>query len=172
MSPWAPFLFTGPQLSQVSRSSPRRITAGFLGFGRIAEATLHRLVAFGITDVLFFTRSQQSGTRSAELLRRYPSLNSLKQVALEKVAQDSDVVFVLTPGGSETHHLVDEAFLRQMKKEAVLVNTSRGTVVDSDALAKALHEKWLWGAGLDVVEGEPKIEADHPLLREPGFAVF
>jgi len=54
-----------------------------------------------------------------------------------------------------------------MKKHAVLVNTSRGTLVDSDALAQALREKWIWGAGLDVVEGEPHIGADHPLVKEP-----
>jgi glyoxylate/hydroxypyruvate reductase len=54
-----------------------------------------------------------------------------------------------------------------MKKHAVLVNTSRGTLVDSDALARALREEWIWGAGLDVVEGEPHIGADHPLVKEP-----
>ena len=60
-----------------------------------------------------------------------------------------------------------EPFLKQMKKTAVLVNVSRGSVVDSDALAKALREEWLWGAGLDVVEGEPNVGKDHPLVREP-----
>jgi glyoxylate/hydroxypyruvate reductase len=54
-----------------------------------------------------------------------------------------------------------------MKKHAVLVNTARGTLVDSDALAQALREEWIWGAGLDVVEGEPHVGADHPLVREP-----
>jgi D-isomer specific 2-hydroxyacid dehydrogenase, NAD binding domain len=56
-----------------------------------------------------------------------------------------------------------------MKKHAVLVNTSRGTLVDSDALALALREEWIWGAGLDVVEGEPHVGADHPLVREPRY---
>jgi glyoxylate/hydroxypyruvate reductase len=54
-----------------------------------------------------------------------------------------------------------------MKPRAVLVNTARGTLVDSDALALALREEWIWAAGLDVVEGEPHIGADHPLVREP-----
>ena len=58
-----------------------------------------------------------------------------------------------------------------MKKTAVLVNTSRGTVVDSEALAKALREGWIWGAGLDVVAGEPKIPADHPLINESKYAL-
>ncbi len=54
-----------------------------------------------------------------------------------------------------------------MKKHSVLVNASRGTLVDSDALAKALKEGWIWGAGIDVVEGEPNITLDHPLVKEP-----
>jgi glyoxylate/hydroxypyruvate reductase len=158
-------------LSQVSRLEPRKIVAGFLGFGRISQATLHRLVAFGITDVVFYTRSPYSPQRREALLKKYPSIKTLNQVPLEDVAKESDVVFVLTPGGSTTYHLVNSDFLKLMKKEAVLVNTSRGTVVDSDALARALREKWIWGAGLDVVEGEPNIEADHPLLREPRYSV-
>lgn len=54
-----------------------------------------------------------------------------------------------------------------MKKTAILVNTSRGTLVDSDALAKALSDGEIWGAGLDVVEGEPEVTSDHPLVKEP-----
>jgi glyoxylate/hydroxypyruvate reductase len=54
-----------------------------------------------------------------------------------------------------------------MKKHAVLVNAARGTLVDSDALAKALREEWIWGAGIDVVEGEPNVGKDHPLVKEP-----
>ena len=54
-----------------------------------------------------------------------------------------------------------------MKKTAVLVNAGRGTVVDTDALVKALKEGWIWGAGLDVIEGEPNIAKDHPLVQEP-----
>ena len=54
-----------------------------------------------------------------------------------------------------------------MKKTSVLVNPSRGTLVDSDALAKALREGWIWAAGLDVVEGEPNVGKDHVLVNEP-----
>ena len=83
------------------------------------------------------------------------------------LARESDVLFVLAPGGEETRHLVNEGLLREMKRTSVLVNTSRGSLVDSDALATALREGWIWGAGLDVVEGEPDIAADHPLVNEP-----
>lgn len=87
-------------------------------------------------------------------------------MGLDALAAESDVVFVLAPGGPETKHIVNEVFLRKMKKSAVLVNTARGTLVDSNALAKALREKWIWGAGLDVVDGEPNVGLDHPLLKE------
>ncbi|KZS97221.1 hypothetical protein SISNIDRAFT_450016 [Sistotremastrum niveocremeum HHB9708] len=172
--PWSPFLFTGPQLSISGPSNPSartRLTAGFLGFGRIAQATLHRLIAFGVTDVLFTARSDSSKV-SQEILDKYPTLHSVKQASNDELAAGSDVVFVLTPGGKETYHLVGEEFLKKMKSNAVLVNTARGTCVDSDALAKALKEKWIWAAGLDVVEGEPNISADHPLVKEPRAVIL
>ena len=59
-----------------------------------------------------------------------------------------------------------------MKKTSVLVNTARGTLVDSDALAKALKEGWIWGAGLDVVEGEPDVGVEHPLVKEPRYGFY
>jgi len=94
-------------------------------------------------------------------------LQSVKGVDLGELAKESDVVFVLAPGGEKTRHLINADFLRKMKKTAVLVNTSRGTLVDSGALAAALHEGLIWGAGLDVVEGEPQVTAEHPLVKEP-----
>lgn len=54
-----------------------------------------------------------------------------------------------------------------MKPTSILINPSRGTLVDSNALAKALREHWIWGAGVDVVEGEPNVGTDHPLVKEP-----
>lgn len=86
---------------------------------------------------------------------------------LDTLARESDVLFILAPGGPTTYHVVDETFLRKMKKTAILVNPSRGTLVDSDALAKALREGWIWAAGLDVVEGEPNVGKDHVLVKEP-----
>ncbi|KAJ6557815.1 D-isomer specific 2-hydroxyacid dehydrogenase [Mycena capillaripes] len=163
---WSPFAFCGPQLSTTA-SSPTR-TVGFLGFGRIAQATLARLVPFGFTHCLYTGShtSRPDTARDAALQATY-KLKTLERVDADRLARESDVLFVLTPGGKDTYHLVDAAFLKKMKKMSVLVNTSRGSVVDSDALATALREKWIWGAGLDVVEGEPKITVDHPLVKEP-----
>jgi len=167
---WAPFLFCGPQLS-ASVSSPKR-TAGFIGFGRIAQATLARLVPFGFKDALYYSNpSSPTNTERDRGLEVKYGLSSLSRVSLDDLAAQSDVLFVLAPGGAGTENIVNEAFLFKMKKTAVLVNASRGSLVDSNALAKALRENWIWGAGLDVVAGEPKIGKDHPLVQEPKQAV-
>lgn len=167
---WSPFAFCGPQLSP-TLTSPKR-TVGFLGFGRISQATLTRLVAFGVTHCIYSSRTSSTPSstqtaRDAALLERLPTLQSLTPVSMDTLAKESDLLVVLAPGGPETYHLIDEGFLRKMKKHAVLVNTARGTLVDSDALLKALKEGWIWGAGLDVVEGEPEVPGSHPLVGEP-----
>ncbi|KAJ7594032.1 hypothetical protein C8J56DRAFT_925826 [Mycena floridula] len=165
---WAPFGFCGPQLS-TTPASPKR-TVGFLGFGRIAQATLARLVPFGITDCIYASNPSSTGSntsRDVAVRSAYPSLKSLRAVSLSDLAAESDVLFILAPGGSATKHLINESFLRQMKPHSVLVNTSRGTLVDSFALAKALREGWIWAAGVDVVEGEPNVNGDHVLVKEP-----
>ena len=160
----------GPQVSTTAFSPSR--TVGFLGFGRIAQATLDRLVAFGIANYLYSSSpgSLPKSKVEAILKKRHPTLREVRQVNLDELACQSDVLFILAPGGPDTHHVINEPFLRKMKKHAVLVNPSRGTLVDSDALAKALREKWIWGAGVDVVEGEPNVGLDHPLVKEPRCA--
>lgn len=147
-------------------------TIGFLGFGRIAQATLNRLVGFGIAQCVYTTRIGSPPKKDLEdsLTDKYrtinPTFEGVRQVDLTTLARESDVLFILAPGGEETRHIVNEGLLRKMKRTSVLVNTSRGSLVDSDALAKALREGWIWGAGLDVVEGEPEVTADHPLVKE------
>lgn len=180
---WSPFAFCGPQLSISTlptasgsfSSSPGR-TVGFLGFGRIAHGTLARLVPFGVKKCLYTGNpaSTQSGSSPAvtekdDALATSMHLppGSISRVPLDTLARESDVLFILAPGGPTTYHVVDETFLLKMKKTAILVNPSRGTLVDSDALAKALREGWIWAAGLDVVEGEPNVGKDHVLVKEP-----
>ncbi|KAH8110745.1 hypothetical protein DFH11DRAFT_1800585 [Phellopilus nigrolimitatus] len=184
-SPWSPFGFCGPQLSTIphetspGKSYPGK-TVGFLGFGRIAHATLARLIPFGIRNFIYTGNPASSGGPSAASIARDAALaaslglpaSAIARVPLETLAADADVLFVLAPGGAGTHHAVDAAFLARMKRTAVLVNPSRGTIVDSDALAAALRAGALWGAGLDVVEGEPHVGADHPLVREPRCVVL
>lgn len=163
---WAPFGLCGPQLSTTAASPTRKI--GFLGFGRIAQATLARLVPFGITHCLYSSNpsSLPNHARDATLAKQH-KLQAVSKVDIDELSRESDVLFVLAPGGGETYHIVNETLLRKMKRTSILVNASRGTLVDSDALAKALREGWIWGAGLDVVEGEPNVTIDHPLVKEP-----
>jgi glyoxylate/hydroxypyruvate reductase len=132
--------------------------------GRIAQATLHRLVAFGVRNVVYYSRSPSPD--EATLKAKY-SLETMKHVSLDELALTSDLVIILIPGGTSTYHMIDDAFLRKCKKTATIVNTARGTVVDSDALALALKEERIWSAGLDVVEGEPNVDTSHPLVKEP-----
>ncbi|TCD68709.1 hypothetical protein EIP91_009993 [Steccherinum ochraceum] len=164
-----------PNLQRVCSGQVGHGTLGFIGFGRIAQATLARMVGFGYTRCLYVARSKDPA-RAADLQQtvkgRHPSLTTVQQVELDQLARESDVLHVLAPGGPETYHIINEEFLKQMKRTAILVNTGRGTLVDSDALAKALREGWLWGAGVDVVEGEPGITADHPLVKEPRCVVI
>ncbi|KAJ3561955.1 hypothetical protein NP233_g9877 [Leucocoprinus birnbaumii] len=168
---WAPFLFCGPQIGS-SPVSPQR-TVGFIGFGRISQATLARLIPFGITDCLYTGNPQNKPDMDRdESLRQKLGLRSLRRVNLDELAIESDAVFVLAPGGPSTYHVVNETFLKKMKKTSILVNAARGSLVDSDALAQALREKWIWGAGVDVVEGEPNVTQDHPLVKEPRCAVI
>jgi glyoxylate/hydroxypyruvate reductase len=163
---WSPFAFCGPQLSATAKSPTR--TVGFLGFGRIAHATLARLIPFGVTHCLYSSNpsSPLNSSRDAALKERH-KLNSIKRVDLDDLARESDVLFILAPGGKDTRHIIDEDFLKKMRKTSILVNSGRGTSVDSHALAKALREGWIWGAGIDVIEGEPNIGSDHPLVKEP-----
>jgi glyoxylate reductase len=82
---------------------------------------------------------------------------------LEELLAQSDFVSLHTNLSAETHNLIDAAAIAMMKPGAVLINTSRGAVLDPDALAEALRSGHLFGAGLDVTEPEP-LRADHPLV--------
>ncbi len=125
-------------------------TVGIVGFGRIGQAVARRLEGFGCT-VLHTSRS--GGVRFEELLER------------------SDFVSVHTPLTPETRGLIDAGALRRMRPTAYLVNTARGPVVDTEALAAALHAGEIAGAALDVTDPEP-LPADHPLLDAPNLLVL
>jgi glyoxylate reductase len=127
-------------------------TLGVLGFGRIGRAVARRALGFGMR-VLYQDAVRASVEVERELRARY--------VDRDTVLREADFVSVHTPLLPETRHLIDERALKQMKKTAILVNAARGPVVDEAAVARALREGWIAGAGLDVFEEEPKI---HPGL--------
>jgi len=127
-------------------------TLGLVGFGRIGRAVARRALGFNMR-VLY-----QDAVRADAAVERDLSVSRKE---LEAVLREADFVSLHTPFLPETHHLMNERTLRLMKKSAILVNASRGPVVDEAALVRALQEGWIAGAGLDVFEEEPKI---HPGL--------
>ncbi|KAG8991161.1 Transcriptional regulatory protein sin3 [Tulasnella sp. JGI-2019a] len=173
---WAPFGFCGPQLG-LPGSTTKSFTVGFLGFGRISQATVRRLIPFGMTRVLY-TDSGRGNDRSAEdakLVRDYEAfgqLREVKRVDLNMLASESDLVVLLAPGGDSTYHIISTPFLKRMKRTSILVNPGRGSLVDSNALAEALNAGWLYAAGLDVVDGEPNVTSDHPLVKCPRATIL
>jgi len=128
-------------------------TIGVIGMGRIGVAMATRGKGMNM-KVLYYDviRNQQA---ERELGVQYVDMDTL--------LKESDFVSVHVPLMPSTHHLINEENLRKMKRTAVLVNTSRGPVVDEKALYRALKEKWIWAAGLDVWEKEPT-DPDNPLL--------
>jgi len=127
-------------------------TLGLVGFGRIGRAVARRALGFNMR-VLY-----QDAVRADAAVERELSVSRKE---LEAVLREADFVSLHTPFLPETRHLMNERTLRLMKKSAILVNASRGPVVDEAALVRALQEGWIAGAGLDVFEEEPKI---HPGL--------
>jgi len=129
-------------------------TVGIVGLGSIGSAFARRVAA--LETKVIACDPYVDDARFAAL--------GVERVSLETLAARADYVSVHTLLNAETRHLIGEAFLRRMKPTAILINTSRGPVVDEAALAQALRDKRLAGAALDVWEQEP-VTADNPLLK-------
>jgi lactate dehydrogenase-like 2-hydroxyacid dehydrogenase len=136
---WAPMFFIGLDVD--------RKTLGVAGLGRIGKNVARKAKGFDMkiiyTDVC----------RNEEFEKQVGATFVDKETLLK----ESDFLTLHVPLISETHHYIGEKELKMMKKTAVLINASRGPVVDEIALVKALQEKEIWGAGLDVFEEEPRI---------------
>jgi glyoxylate reductase len=128
-------------------------TLGIVGLGRIGRAVAARAAAFG-TAVVYTSRSPSPEAPAGA-----------RRLSLEGLLAESDIVSLHVPLTPETRHLLDARALSRMKPTAVLVNTSRGPVVDEAALARALGAGRLAGAALDVYEDEPRVHS--ALLTAP-----
>ena len=135
-------------------------TLGIVGLGRIGSAVAQRAQGFGMR-VLYHDRVPNPGLE-AEL--------GLERTSLEYLLAQADFVSLHCPLIPETHHLIGERALRQMKPTAILINTSRGPVVDAGALGRALREGWIAAAALDVTDPEP-LPSNHPLVALPNCIV-
>jgi glyoxylate reductase len=136
---WSPMLMLGQDVSHK--------TLGVIGTGRIG--TSFALKSKGFEMKVLYTDEQRNETLEQQL--------SAKKVPLATLLKESDFISLHVPLTKQTHHLIDEKAFHLMKKTAVLINTSRGPIIDEKAIIKALSEQWIAGAGLDVYENEPEI---------------
>ena len=144
-------IFPGSQSSYFVGSAVYGKTLGIVGMGRIGTAVARRARGFGM-KILYTKRTRLSETEERELGAIY--------APLDEVLRQSDYVSVNAALTPETRHLIGERELSLMKPAAILVNTSRGPVVDEAALVDALTSRRIAGAGLDVFEEEPRVHPD------------
>jgi len=122
---------------------------GIIGMGRIGKAMAQRAMGFQMKIIY---------TDPKELPEEEKQKYNASCVPLDELLRTADIVTLHTTLNPQTHHLISRGQLRLMKQDAILVNVSRGPVVDELALAEALEEGQIWAAGLDVYEREPAIE--------------
>jgi D-3-phosphoglycerate dehydrogenase len=140
-----------PQLLQVPRLMG--MTLGFIAFGRVPRAIARRASAFGLHLIAYDPFLDELGMAAC----------GVQPASLAEVLSRSDFVSMHLPATPEAVGFLGEEHFRQMKKSAIFINTGRGPTVKEAALVKALREKWIAGAGLDVLEVEPA-KRDNPLL--------
>ncbi len=151
---WGPMLLMGVDIHGAK--------LGIVGFGRIGREMARRGRGFGM-EILYHDVNPASPEDEAKL--------GARQVEMDELLRESDFISLHVNLTDETHHLIGTDALRAMKPTAVLVNTSRGPVVDPTALEHALRGGEIFGAGLDVTEPEP-LPADHPLVQLPNCVVL
>jgi lactate dehydrogenase-like 2-hydroxyacid dehydrogenase len=140
----------------LSKATLRNRTVGMVGMGRIGQAIARRLDAMQV-PVVYHSRRPAAGVA----YKHYPKLIDM--------ARDVDVLLVITPGGAATKNLINAKVLAALGRDGILINMARGSVVDEPALIKALQDKTIMSAGLDVYQREPEvppelIAMDHVVL--------
>ncbi|MFC0336949.1 Lactate dehydrogenase [Kushneria avicenniae] len=152
------------QWQEIRRSAPmlHGKTLGLLGMGNIARAIARRAHYGFDMPIVYFSRQPK------------PDLDWRHESDPGHVARQADVLVSALPGGLETHHLVNDALLSVMRPGSIVINIGRGSVVDTDALVRAVQEKRLAGAALDVFEHEPEVSQalreEHRIIMTPHTA--
>ena len=134
-------------------------TLGLVGFGRIARALAERVQAVGYQVIAFDPHLPEAALTKAKV----------RSVDLDALFRESDVVSLHAPLTPETYHMVDAARLSTMRQGSILVNTSRGGLVNYEAVVSALRAGTLGGAGLDVLEAEPPAPTSTPAKEVPNL---
>lgn len=125
-------------------------TLGIIGAGQVGKTVAKRAVGFSM-DIIY-SDSRPNVDMEREL--------GAKQVSLETLLMEADYISIHTPLTPETRHMISTKELAMMKPTSILINTSRGPVLDEQALAEALKTRTIWGAGLDVFENEPYVNPE------------
>lgn len=136
-------------------------TLGIVGTGAIGMQTATLAKAFGM-KILAYSRSERKEAKDLGIIYK----------SLPEIFEESDIVSLHLPLNEHTNGLVDKNLIGRMKPSAVLINTARGPIIDNGALAEALKEGRLSGAGIDVFEMEPPIPGNHALLDAPNVTVL
>lgn len=139
---WKPNLLLGYEF--------RNKTFGIIGAGRIGQATAVRAKAFGM-KIIYYNRSQKENFENEQ---------NAKKVSLNQLLKTSDFISVHLPLTPQTFHLLNKENLKLLKKNAIIINTARGEVVDENELIKLLKTNKIYAAGFDVYENEPAINKE------------
>lgn len=145
--PWSPTMLLG--------ASVYGKTLGLIGLGRIGQAVAKRASGFNM-KVIYYDVDRQNPDVEKDL--------NVKYYEFDEVLKESDFISIHVPSTKETHHLIGDRELDLMKPESFFINTARGAIVDEKALLKALKEKKIQGAGIDVWEKEPT-HLNNPLFK-------
>ena len=146
---WGPQLMTGMDI--------HGSTLGIIGLGRIGAEVARRAKGFSM-NIIYTSRSDTQTTRAIE------AELEAKRVDLETLLKQSDIISIHVPLTNETNNMIGAAQFDMMKENVIIINTSRGPVIDESALIEALKNKKIRGAGLDVFKNEP-IDENNPLLK-------
>jgi len=144
---WDPHLLLG--------SDVHGATIGILGLGRIGAAVARRAKGFEM-NIIYHNRHSRNFQFEEQV--------GAKHVAMEELLEESDFLSLHCSLNSESYHIIDKSNLRRMKKDSYVINSARGQIINETDLIKALKQRWIAGAGLDVFEKEPP-SPNNPLLR-------
>ncbi len=134
-------------------------TLGVLGTGAIGVRVAEIGCAFGMNVIAYDIKKKWSEAKRI----------GFSYVSLNEFLEHADIISIHLPLTPQTHHIVNEKYFKKMKRGALLINTSRGAIIDTKHLVQALHKKWLGGAALDVLEGEGLIKEEHQIRKDHHF---
>jgi glyoxylate reductase len=138
------------------------MTIGILGLGRIGSAVARRAKGFDMNIIYHNLHSRN--IQMEEQIRT-------KHVDMDELVRESDFLSLHCSLNNKSYHLINKEILRKMKKNAYIINTARGQIINELHLIKALNQRWIAGAGLDVFEKEPP-SPDNPLLKMKNVVVL